>query len=169
MYFASKRLSKAERNYHTTDLEALALVFELKKFHFFIYGMSVVAKTDLSPITSLFRRTNVSARVLRWAMEIQQYRVTIEYVKGKANPVADVLSRGIPISQDDTQGTCEEDEKVVCSVNMRKKSEWLAALRSDPEYALVIEALEKGDVDKEIRLSGTSKALKVADFVVEVN
>lgn len=33
IYFASKQLSKAERNYHVTDMESLALVFVLKKFH----------------------------------------------------------------------------------------------------------------------------------------
>lgn len=38
-YFASNGLSKAKKNYHATDLGALALVFALKKFHFFIYGI----------------------------------------------------------------------------------------------------------------------------------
>lgn len=77
------------------------------------------------------------------------------------------MSRGTPISQDDVKGTCEEDEKVVCSVSMRKESALLTALRSDPDYAPVIETLNKGDMDKEIRLSVTSEALKVANFVID--
>lgn len=39
LYFASRSLTKAERNYHITDAEALAVVFAIRKFHFFIYGM----------------------------------------------------------------------------------------------------------------------------------
>ncbi|KAL6735245.1 hypothetical protein Aduo_005704 [Ancylostoma duodenale] len=83
LFFASKGLTKAERNYHITDLEALAVVFALKKFHFFIYGLPTVVRTDHQSLTSLFKRTNVSARVLRWALEVQKYNLKIEYVAEK--------------------------------------------------------------------------------------
>ncbi|EYB94915.1 hypothetical protein Y032_0166g90 [Ancylostoma ceylanicum] len=72
LYFASKSLTKAERNYHVTDLEALAVIFALKKFHFFIYGLKTVVRTDHEALTCLFKQTNVSARVLRWALEVQK-------------------------------------------------------------------------------------------------
>ncbi|XGW19137.1 hypothetical protein V3C99_003171, partial [Haemonchus contortus] len=89
IFFASKTPTKAEKNYHITDLEALAVVFALRKFHFFVYGLDVVIRTDHQPLTCLFKRTNISARVLRWALEIQNYKIKIEYVAGKANAVAD--------------------------------------------------------------------------------
>lgn len=53
------------RNYHVTDAEALAAVFSLRKFHFFVYGMDVAVKTDHLPLTALFKRSNVSCRVPR--------------------------------------------------------------------------------------------------------
>ncbi|KAL6733092.1 hypothetical protein Aduo_003775 [Ancylostoma duodenale] len=65
LYLASKSLSKAEKNYHITDLEALGVVFALKKFHFFIYGMRTIVRTNHKSLMSLFKQTNVSARVLR--------------------------------------------------------------------------------------------------------
>lgn len=92
LYFASKALSKAEKNYHVTDLEALAVVFALKKIHFFIYGLKTIVRTDYKTLTSLFKQTNVSAGALRWALEVQKYNLEIQYAAGKA--LADALSRG---------------------------------------------------------------------------
>ncbi|VDO05239.1 unnamed protein product [Haemonchus placei] len=46
--FASKGLTKAEKNYHITDLEALAVVFALEKFYFLVH-------TDHQPLTCLLR------------------------------------------------------------------------------------------------------------------
>ncbi|KAL6723981.1 hypothetical protein Aduo_018921 [Ancylostoma duodenale] len=69
LYFASKPLSQAERNYHVTDQEGLAVVYALKKFHYFIYGVHTIVRTDHATLASLFKRTNVSTRVLRWALE----------------------------------------------------------------------------------------------------
>lgn len=61
IYFASKDLpTKAERNYHITDLDALAVVFVLKKFRFFVYGSRTFVYTDHKPLSSLFKQSNVS-------------------------------------------------------------------------------------------------------------
>lgn len=71
IYSASKGLSQAEKNYHVTDLEAAAVIFALRKFHFVIYGLKTIVRTDHRNLANLFKQTNVSARVLRWALEIQ--------------------------------------------------------------------------------------------------
>lgn len=82
VFFASKGLTKCERRYHITDLEALAVVFALRKFHMFVYGLPVEVFTDHQPLTALFKRTNVSGRVLRWALELQRYDLKVTFLKG---------------------------------------------------------------------------------------
>uniref|UniRef100_A0A7I4YHH5 RNA-directed DNA polymerase n=1 Tax=Haemonchus contortus TaxID=6289 RepID=A0A7I4YHH5_HAECO len=162
VFFASKHLSGAERNYHVTDQEALALIFSLKKFHYFIYGVPSIVRTDHSALTSLFKRTNVSPRVLRWALEVQRYDITIEYVKGTANAVADALSRGLPHSSILTPGYAE-DEKVVCSIQAH---DWLLELREDPDFATLIKSVESG-VTEEVKLPRHSKVLSTTDFTLQ--
>ncbi|EYC39508.1 hypothetical protein Y032_0653g1175 [Ancylostoma ceylanicum] len=161
VYFASKGLTKAETRYHVTDLEALALVYALKKFHFFIYGMRTIVRTDHSALTSLFKRTNISARVLRWALEVQKYNLDIQYVKGSTNAVADALSRtAVPVET----AFCEENAVVVCKTEV--ETEWLKELKEDPEYTAVFEGLKSGKMEDEIQLPRCGKKFRVADFFV---
>ncbi|EYC19204.1 hypothetical protein Y032_0025g1233 [Ancylostoma ceylanicum] len=159
VFFASKSLTQAERNYHVTDQEALAIVYALKKFHYFIYGVHTIVMTDHSALTSLFKRTNVSPRVLRWALEVQRYNLTIEHVKGAANCVADALSRGLPQSISAAHGYAE-DEKVVCAV---QEDDWLAELRQDPNFSNLISAIE----NEEVKLPRHDKTLSSADFIIK--
>ncbi|RCN37073.1 reverse transcriptase [Ancylostoma caninum] len=156
IYFASKKLSKAEKNYHVTDLEALAVVFAVNKFHFFIYGLKTVVKTDHKPLTSLFKQSNVSARVLRWALQLQKYRLEVQYVAGKANAVADALSRGATTSEEHEQIVCPENEMIVCRTAV-EESEWLKELRQDDDFRELISALECGRMDLEVRMPRSNK------------
>ncbi|EYC40353.1 hypothetical protein Y032_0618g710 [Ancylostoma ceylanicum] len=166
LYFASKSLSRAERNYHITDLEALGVVFALKKFHFFIYGLKTIVRTDHKSLTSLFKQSNVSAKVLRWALEVQKYKLEIQYVAGKANAVADALSRGAAKPDVSGKVVCDEDEMVICSTQ-KEDSTWLAELREDPDYSQLIADLNDKKLDKAVKIPRCSKKLGVADFVIE--
>ncbi|EYC35032.1 hypothetical protein Y032_1180g3735 [Ancylostoma ceylanicum] len=166
LYFASKSLTKAEKNYHITDLEALAVVFALKKFHFFIYGLKTIVRTDHKPLTCLFKQTNVSARVLRWALEVQRYRLEIQYVAGKANAVADSLSRGV------AKETVKEDEMnvggeaIVAQIEV-EESVWLRELEQDPDYMSVIEKVRNGEDSEAVSLPRCAKKYRIADFTID--
>ncbi|KAH7706854.1 gagpol and env protein precursor [Aphelenchoides avenae] len=127
--FASKSCSKAERNYAITDLEALALIFALNKFKYFLLGTHVIARTDHQPLVSLFKRRDLSGRAHRWALEIQEWNnLKIEYISGKKNVVADALSRNVEVSNDDNTLTTQF-KSVVMSIQFDKS--WLAQLKEE--------------------------------------
>ncbi len=54
--YASRSLNPAERNYSTTHLEGLGIVWALKKFRHLIYGYPITVYTDHLPVTFLFLR-----------------------------------------------------------------------------------------------------------------
>ena len=71
--FASRTLSKAERNYGQVEKEALALIFGFKKFHKYVYGRPFTMVTDHKPLLSILNAkaavpSVAAARMQRWAM-----------------------------------------------------------------------------------------------------
>src|SRR6266542_1413449 len=91
--YASKSLILVEKNYHTTDLECLAIIWSVKHFHKYLINKSFKIFTDHSALKSLQKISELIRRKARWIMELQQYNFTIKHRSGKKNQNADALSR----------------------------------------------------------------------------
>ena len=91
--FASRTLNKAEKNYDTTNKEALAVIWALKKYKYILYGYKITVFTDHKPLTGVFTRTLPPGRLGRWALLVQDFDINIIYKPGKMNIVPDALSR----------------------------------------------------------------------------
>ena len=55
VYYASRTLSKAEKNYQNLERECMAAVWGMEKFHYFLYGRHFVLQTDQKPLVSIFK------------------------------------------------------------------------------------------------------------------
>jgi predicted aspartyl protease len=71
--FASRTLNAAERNYSQTEREGLAVVYGVKKFHQYIYGLKFKIYTDHKPLLGMFGEakpipTHSASQILRWAL-----------------------------------------------------------------------------------------------------
>ncbi|CAN4097660.1 unnamed protein product [Withania somnifera] len=91
--YASRRLKVHERNYPTNDLELAAVVFALKIWRHYLYGVKCEIFTDHRSLRYIMSRKELNARRRRWIELPKDYDISILYHPGKANVVADALSR----------------------------------------------------------------------------
>ena len=91
--YASRQLKKHEQNYPTHDLELAAVVFALRIWRNYLYGISCKIFTDHKSLQYLFTLKELNMRQRRWVELIKEYECTIEYHPGKANVVVDARSR----------------------------------------------------------------------------
>ena len=91
--YASRQLKPLEKNYPTHDIEMVAIVFALKIWRHYLYGEKCFIYTDHKNLKYLPSQRELNLRQHRWMELIKDYDCMIYYHPGKANVVADTLSR----------------------------------------------------------------------------
>ncbi|GJZ83534.1 putative reverse transcriptase domain-containing protein [Tanacetum coccineum] len=91
--YASRQLKVHEKNYTTHDLELGAVVFALKMWRHYLYGTKCVVFTDHKSLQHILDQKELNMRQRRWLELLSDYDCEIRYHLGKANVVADALSR----------------------------------------------------------------------------
>jgi len=129
--FAGRVLSKPERNYSVTEIEALAVIEGVKHFHCYLYGSKFTIHTDHSSLKWLFTSKELKGRAARWALTLQGYDFEIKHRPGKENQNADALSRM------QTPAVCAINKHPYNARKVRERQ------RADPELVQLILYLEK--------------------------
>ncbi|WVZ75902.1 hypothetical protein U9M48_023921 [Paspalum notatum var. saurae] len=91
--YGSRQLRKHEVNYPTHDLELAAVVYALKIWRHYLFGQRCEIYTDHKSLKYIFTQNELNMRQRRWLELIKDYDLEIHYHPGKANVVADALSR----------------------------------------------------------------------------
>ncbi|GJS38201.1 reverse transcriptase domain-containing protein [Tanacetum coccineum] len=91
--YASRQLKIHEKNYTTHDLELGAVVFALKIWRHYLYGTRCTVFTDHKSLQHILDQKELNMRQRRWLELLSDYDCDIRYHPGKANVVADALSR----------------------------------------------------------------------------
>ncbi|WVZ70764.1 hypothetical protein U9M48_019406 [Paspalum notatum var. saurae] len=91
--YASRQLRKHEANYPTHDLELAAVVHALKIWKHYLLGNTCHIYTDHKSLKYTLTQPELNMRQRRWLELIKDYDMEIHYHPGKANVVADALSR----------------------------------------------------------------------------
>ena len=95
--FASRTLTKTERNYSQIEKEALAIVYAVKQFHQYLFGRHFFLYTDHKPLLGLLSELKgipsmAAARAQRGAILLSAYNYTLKYRSGIENSDADFFS-----------------------------------------------------------------------------
>ncbi|WVZ63688.1 hypothetical protein U9M48_013301 [Paspalum notatum var. saurae] len=91
--YASRQLRDHEKNYPTHDLDLAAVVYALKIWRHYLFGQRCDIYTDYKSLKYIFTQNELNMRQRRWLELIKGYDLEIHYHPGKANVVADALSR----------------------------------------------------------------------------
>ncbi|KAK5819228.1 hypothetical protein PVK06_024200 [Gossypium arboreum] len=91
--YASRQLKPHEKNYPTHDLELAAIVFALKIWRHYLFGERCHVYSDHKSLKYLMTQRDLNLRQRRWLELLKDYELIIDYHPGKANVVADALSR----------------------------------------------------------------------------
>ncbi|KAL0284338.1 UNVERIFIED_CONTAM: Retrovirus-related Pol polyprotein from transposon [Sesamum radiatum] len=91
--YASRQLRPHELNYPTHDLELAAIVHALKIWRHYLYGEKFQIFTDHKSLKYILTQKELNLRQRRWIELLKDYDCTIDFHPGKANVVADALSR----------------------------------------------------------------------------
>ena len=91
--YASRSLTRSERNYPVHKLEFLALKWAITvKFHEYLYGSQFKVYTDNNPLTYVLTTAKVDATGHRWVAALSNYTFSTLYKPGKGHKDADALS-----------------------------------------------------------------------------
>ena len=109
--YASRLLSKAEKNYTTTEKEALAMVYAVNKFCHYLLGNRFIFYVDHLALQYLVNKPQVSGRLAQWLLLFLEFDFKVIYKPRKIHSVADALScnegaestTGIPDQTTDAQ------------------------------------------------------------------
>ena len=91
--FASRVLSRTEQRYSTTEREMLAVYDWIRYWRPYVWGTKFKVYTDHSPLRGIKTKKDVTRRLTRMILNLQEYDFQLYYTPGKKNVVADALSR----------------------------------------------------------------------------
>nr|GEU99861.1 putative reverse transcriptase domain-containing protein [Tanacetum cinerariifolium] len=91
--YASRQLKPHEENYTPHDLELGPVVFALKIWRHYLYDTKCIVFTDHKSLQHVLNQKELNMRQRRWLELLADYDCEIHYHPGKANVVADALSR----------------------------------------------------------------------------
>ena len=96
--FASRTLTKAERNYFQIEKEGLAYVYAVKKYHQYVCNRQFTILTDHKTLLDILSEDKgippmATARIQIWAILLSAYNYSLQYRPWNKNDNADFMSR----------------------------------------------------------------------------
>jgi hypothetical protein len=91
--YASRQIRKREENYPTHALELAIVVHVLEIWRHYLIGHRCEIYSDHKSLKYIFTWNDLNLQQHRWLELIKDYDLRINYHPGKANVVADALSR----------------------------------------------------------------------------
>ena len=94
---ASGLFKGSQINWATLTKEAYAIYMSIKKLDYYLQDADITLRSNHLPLKKFFEKKTLNSKVNNWAVEISQYKIEFEYIKGIKNTLADTMSHLIKI------------------------------------------------------------------------
>ncbi|GAU34277.1 hypothetical protein TSUD_321230 [Trifolium subterraneum] len=153
--YASRQLKPHEENYPTHDLELAAIIFALKIWRHHLYGVQFALYSDHKSLRYLFDQKELNMRQRRWMEYLKDFDFELNYHPGKANVVADALSRKALYASEILMHQCGLYEKfrdMNLNVTYRKDGVKLNRIELTCDLRSIIGSAQEKDMDLQRRI-----------------
>lgn len=100
MYF-SRKTTEAESKLHSFELETLAVVYSVKRFRTYLYGLHFKLVTDCKAMQLTLNKKDINPKITRWALYLEQFDFEIIHRPGEKMQHVDALSRNCMLTMED--------------------------------------------------------------------
>jgi hypothetical protein len=152
--YSSRQLRRHEEQYPTHDLELVTVVMALRMWRHYLHGNVVHIYMDNKSLKYIFNQPDLNMRQRRWLELIKNYELEVHYDPGKANVVADALSRKAHYNFLSAIHRTEEESSTRVLPNLSLfnitltptlKVEIIAAQKDDEGMGLIKRRMREGD------------------------
>ena len=104
----------SQLNWAALTKEAYAIYMSIRKLTFYITGHNVKVKSDHLPLKKFLEKKILNVKVNNWAVELEQFKIKLDWILGVKNTLADSLSRLLDMTPEaePTQEPCGEEFSV---------------------------------------------------------
>ena len=129
VYF-SENYDKTQVKWNITEKEAYTIYKSVKKFAFYITGAKPMVSSDHKPLKNFFERGMSITKLDRWSLELHEFDISLEFIQGKLNTVANIISclRNEGLYQEHSN----KEQKVNTTINLDERIEEVLDIASKP-------------------------------------
>ena len=98
--YVSGQFKGSQLNWAALTKEAYAIYMAVRRLTFYITDADVTIKSDHLPLRKFLTKETMNAKVNNWAVELEQFKLKLEWIQGSKNTLADSLSRLLDIEPD---------------------------------------------------------------------
>ena len=151
--YMSRALTETEQRYSNIERELLTIVFALERLNHYTFGRTITVQSDHQPLQSLWKKSIVSdsPRLQRLLLRLAHYDINMEFLWGKENVIADVLSRVCPLQSNNSKIKDSNIDVIPihhitqsAPVSRTKLQELRLATQSDPTLCSLAKIVHEG-------------------------
>ena len=125
--YYSRKTTKDEQKFYSFDLETLAVIASLHRFHVYLLGIKFKIVTDCNALRATMTKRDLIPRVARWWIQLQEYDCEIEYRPSSRMAHVDALSRN-PVTELDSS-----KERPIFDILQIEEKNWIVTVQSADE------------------------------------